>query len=402
MNCRSCRSLNLKQVLDLGCHAWCNDFVERNQLGKENVYPLNMVRCKDCTLVQLDYTVPKESMFNNHSYVSQTTTSLSKHFFEIAHENVGQFGLHPDDCILDIGGNDGTQLLQYRNLGFSNLLNVESATNIAKMSQQQGIRTINAYFNEDLIPKLPKCKVINASGVFFHLEELHSVIRTIKTILYKNGVFIVQFMYLGDMLKNGAFDGIYHEHLCYYSLQSLINLLKPYQLYVADAYHSDIHGGSIIAKIQHYTPFMTTTKRSNEILMEDRKLVNEKTMKGFVEQVPKIKKKLHETLHKIKQGGHAIFGLGAPAKGNTLLTYCELNNSIIGALLEVNDLKIGLYSPLTHIPVIKEDIESLPDNSYLLVLSWNFFEEIYKKISHLTKPKNIKFIIPFPEIRIVS
>ena len=171
-------------------------------------------------------------MFKHHTYVSGTTKSLANHFYEIAKENVEQFNLKDGDVIYDIGGNDGTQLLQYKKLGINSVINIESATNIARLSSQNGIPTMNEFFNEDCIRPdgMKQVKLINAAGVFFHLEELHSVIKGIKLALQEDGIFVVQFMYLGDMLEKLSFDGIYHEHLCYYSIDSLMKLLEPYGL----------------------------------------------------------------------------------------------------------------------------------------------------------------------------
>ncbi|MHA2039607.1 MAG: methyltransferase, partial [Promethearchaeota archaeon] len=214
MNCRSCKNDQLKLVIDLGIQAWCNNFLQKSEIGKEQTYPLRMFRCEKCGLCQLDTTVPKEIMFKEHTYVSGTTQSLKDHFYKVAKENIEQFDLKDGDVIYDIGGNDGTQLIQYRKLGINSVINIESATNIAKLSSKNGIPTMNEFFNEDFVraDSLGEIKLINAAGVFFHLEELHSVIRGIKLSLQEDGVFVVQFMYLGDMLEKLSFDGIYHEH----------------------------------------------------------------------------------------------------------------------------------------------------------------------------------------------
>lgn len=402
MKCRSCSWENLRLILDLGLHGWCNNFITYEQLGSEPTYPLKLMLCPICGLMQIDYTVPKEVMFVNHTYVSGTTNTLRQHFREIAKENIEQFGLQENDLVLDIGGNDGTQLIQYKELGIKNLINVESAT-VAHLSKEKGIPTINAFFNESI--KVPPVKLINAAGVFFHLEELHSVIRTIKAILRPDGVFVVQCMYLGDMLQKASFDGIYHEHLCYYSLNSLMNLLSPYYLHVFDAYHSEIHGGSLIAKICHTAiddeDAYPKTERFYRALDFDKQLVNQETIVQFAEKVQKTRVALKKMIVDLKSQGHRIFGIGAPAKGNTLLTYCGLDNSLIESLSESNPLKVGLFSPVTHIPVVQENIDELPNGSYLLVLSWNFWEEIFAKYKDAAKSKNLKFIIPVPELRIV-
>tara|TARA_R110000744_G_scaffold19775_2_gene51965 strand:- start:780 stop:1988 length:1209 start_codon:yes stop_codon:yes gene_type:complete len=401
MGCRSCGNKDLESILNLGKQAWCNDFISSSDIGKEPLYPLHMVYCDQCSLVQLDYTVDKEVMFVDHSYVSGTTKTLRDHFLTVAKENKEQFDLQEEDMIIDIGGNDGTQLLQYMEVGCYNVLNVESAKNIAKLSKDAGVFTVPKFFNEECVDILgieDSVKLINASGVFFHLEELHSVIKGIKKCLKEDGAFIVQFMYLGDMIKKLSFDGIYHEHLCYYSIESLSNLLEPYGLEIFDGYHSEIHGGSIIAKIGHSdieSP-REVTDRFEKLVTEDREIVNYESLKSFAEKVRLFKEVFSSTIDSIVESGKKIYGFGAPAKGNTLLTYCGLDNSTVECIFEVNPMKFNKYTPYTHIPIIKEDHSIVEDNSYALLLSWNFSEEIISKCGDLVD-RGVKFINPFGE-----
>ena len=401
MNCRSCASTKLTSILDLGDHPWCNDFLTEDQLGKEKQYPLHLVQCDKCGLLQLNHTVPKEIMFKNHTYVSSTTKSLAQHFKTLALENKAELKLTKNDLILDIGGNDGTQLLQYKDIGLENVLNVESADNIAELSLKAGIPTINDFFNEDLISKYElegKVKMINASGVFFHLEQLHSVIRGIKKALTDDGVLVVQFMYAGTMVEKLNFDGIYHEHLCYYTLKSLENLLNPYGLKIFHAYGSDIHSGSIIAKISK-SPDVKTTETYKFWKAKDEQYDREAFL-NFAAKVKSKKSDLKNLLKNIKNQDPSIkiYAYGAPAKGNTLLNYFDIDKSLIDKCVEVNDLKIGLYLPKSHIPIVKESTEDLPD--YYLLLAHNFADEIIEKNKELID-KGVKFIIPFPEIQII-
>jgi riboflavin biosynthesis pyrimidine reductase len=401
MKCKACSSESNTSILDLGDHPWCNDFLKKEDLGKENSYPLHLVHCNKCELLQLNYVVPKEVMFKNHTYVSSTTKTLSNHFHELALENKKQFNLDKDDLVLDIGGNDGTQLLQYKKAGIENVLNVESADNIAKLSVESGVQTINDFFNEDLIDKHQlqnKVKLINASGVFFHLEELHSVIKGIKKALTKDGVFVVQFMYAGTMVEKLNFDGIYHEHLCFYTLKSLSNLLEPYGFKIFDAYYSEIHSGSIIAKVS-LDKSTQVTERGVEAFEKDKKYNKESFLK-FAEVVKSKKNNLKNLLVDIKNKNPKakIYAYGAPAKGNTLLNYFEIDNKLVDKCAEVNELKIGLYLPKSHIPIIKESTDDVPD--YYLLLAHNFADEIIERNKDLID-KGVKFIIPFPDIKII-
>jgi hypothetical protein len=401
-NCRSCGSEKLVEILDFGKQPWCNDFITKDKLGEEKVYPLQVVCCEDCELLQLSYTIPKETMFQNHQYLSSMTSTLGKHFLKIAEENKEQFSLSKDDLIVDIGGNDGFQLMQYKYLGLDNVVNVESAENICDFSRKKGIKTINEFFNEPMARKhfeARSAKLINASGVFFHLEELHSVIRGIKHMLADDGVFVIQFMYAGAMVENNNFDTIYHEHLCYYTLKNVISLLSPYELEVFDAYYSDIHSGSIIAKVTHKDgPRDIKTELFHKTKKNDEKYTLEE-YKKFFKGVKAYKDELYRVLSELKDRGSKIYAYGGPAKGNTLLNYCGITNEIIDKVVEINKLKIGFYMPQSHIPIVLEDKEDLPD--YYLLLSHNFAREIIRKNTDIIS-KGVKFIIPFPEIKIVG
>jgi len=402
MNCRSCNGEKLNVILDLGNQPWCNDFLTEERLGKENTYPLRLNYCEECELLQLDHTVPKETMFADHCYLSGMTKTLINHFYEVADENVKQFDIKPNDLVVDIGGNDGSQLLQYQKAGVNNILNIECADRVSKISREKGINTITEYFNRDCVEKYigeKSVKLYNASGVFFHLEELHSVIDGIKFSLKDDGVLIVQFMYAGTMIEKLNFDTIYHEHLCYYTLQSLNNLLAPYDLKIFDAYYSEIHSGSIIAKITHIDGvFDVETERYLELLGRDRKYTIE-AFKEFAKTIEAQKGYLRDTLEAFKAEGKTIYAYGAPAKGNTLLNYFGIDNTLVDKAVEINEMKIGNYLPQSHIPITLEDKNDLPN--YYLLLSHNFADEIIKKNQDIIK-QGVKFIIPFPHVEIVG
>jgi hypothetical protein len=339
-------------------------------------------------------------MFTKHGYLSGMTQTLTDHFYEIAKENVEQFSVDSKDLVVDIGGNDGTQLFQYIKLGITNVANVESAKNIAEISSQRGIFTINRFFNEETVKKSfaeGAAKIINAAGVFFHLEELHSVIKGVKYLLADDGVFTVQCMYAGELVKNESFDMIYHEHLCYYTLKSLMSLLQPYGLNVFDAYHSPIHSGSLIVKVCHGKKYPSTPR-----MMETLEMDSEFNLSSFLRFGDKMRKKrgqLKERLEKLKEKGKTVWAYGAPAKGNTLLCYEGIDSTLVDRAVEINELKIGKLLPVSNIPIHREDSSEYPD--YYLLLSHNFEEEILERNKDLLD-KGVKFIIPFPEVHEVS
>jgi SAM-dependent methyltransferase len=210
----------LELVLDLGHQPWGNNFLTKEQLGHEAKYPLRLVWCSKCKTSQLDHTVSKKIMFSNHTYLSGTTQTLKNHFEVLAKRVKKEYFSQIDNPkILDIGSNDGTQLSYYRDLNFE-VLGVESSNNLVQIALENGIKTVHNYFDLNFALSLDyKFDLINASGVFFHLEDLHSACEAIKILLDKNGIFLVQFIYMQEMQKNSSFDQIYHEHLLYYNLE---------------------------------------------------------------------------------------------------------------------------------------------------------------------------------------
>jgi SAM-dependent methyltransferase len=395
MICRVCDSTRLEPVIDLGQQPWCNDFLTAEQCGKEPFYPLNVVFCADCATAQLDYTVRKEIMFGNHTYLSGVTRSLSEHFKNIATEVHERFSPpHKAGRVLDIGSNDGTQLTHFAALGWS-VQGVESSVRTAAMAVEKGVPTLNAFFNEETAGDLDgPFDAINAAGVFFHLEELHSVTEGIRKSLAPGGVFVVQFLYMQRIVENCAFDQIYHEHLLYYNLRTLSRLLERHNLEIFDAYLASIHGGSMIAFVQHRGGSRTVTERLSALLAkEDREGANEiGTYRSFFHRIEAMKAANIAALQERRARGKRIFGFGAPVKGNTLLNYFKLGPDIIECLVEKNTLRKGLYSPGMHLPIVMEEEVLTPPDTYY-VLAWNFKEEILKNNTHLLE-QGVEFYFP--------
>jgi SAM-dependent methyltransferase len=377
MICRVCDATQLELAVDLGLQPWCNNFLKAEEVGREPYYPLRVVFCTNCHTAQLDYTVSKEVMFGDHTYLSGVTRSLSEHFRNVAAE-VDQrfFADRPNKTVLDIGSNDGTQLKHFQALGYD-VLGVESSKTTAQIANEAGVNTVNAFFNLDLVNRLGRqVDVINAAGVFFHLEELHSVTDGVRAALRDDGVFVVQFLYMKRIVENLAFDQIYHEHLLYYNLNTIEVLLNRHGLAMFDAYLSPIHGGSIIGYVTHTgkrTPSdrlvalrqAESNERSNELA----------TYHDFARRIDLMKAENLAYLQQAKQQGKRIFGMGAPVKGNTMLNYFGVGTQYIDYLVEKNEMRRGLYSPGMHIPiVIEKELTKLPDIYY--VLAWNFKKEI--------------------------
>lgn len=394
MVCRVCDSTELELAIDLGNQPWCNHFLTKDEMGKEPYYPLRVVYCHNCSTAQLDFTVKKEIMFGDHTYLSGVTKSLSEHFRSVAQlVDATFFQREKTKAIMDIGSNDGTQLKHFQALGYD-VLGVESSTTTAKIANEAGIPTLNEFFNRNLVRRLGrKFHVINAAGVFFHLEELHSVTDGIREALRDDGVFVVQFLYMKRIVENGAFDQIYHEHLLYYNLQTIEVLLNRHGLSMFDAYLSPIHGGSMIGFVSNANKRGPSARlkalRQAEI---DNHSNHFETYLAFAERIKQMKVENLAYLDAAKRQGKRIFGMGAPVKGNTLLNYFGVGRDYLGCLVEKNELRRGLYSPGMHIPIlIEKELPEPPDIYY--VLAWNFKREILANNQHLLD-HGVQFYFP--------
>lgn len=391
--CRVCDGVNMQPAIDLGLQPWCNHFLRPDQVGTEPFYPLRVVHCERCKTAQLDFTVKKEILFGDHTYLSGITKTLSNHFANVAREVDGRFMRNRSGkSILDIGSNDGTQLKHYKALGYS-VLGVESSKSTASIANSNGIETLQAFFNEEVAQSLGrKFDVINASGVFFHLEELHSVTEGIRRSLKDDGVFVVQFLYMKQIVENLAFDQIYHEHLLYYNLETIQTLLQRHGLMMFDCYLSPIHGGSIIGFVTH----AGTKQRSPRLEMmqaaERAGGWNEiDTYRQFSRDIESKKEESLDFLNDQRRQGKQLFGFGAPVKGNTLLNYFGIGSDLLECLVEKNPLRKGLVSPGMHIPVVLEDEIDPPDVYY--VLAWNFKDEIVRNNRDLIET-GVSFYFP--------
>jgi SAM-dependent methyltransferase len=377
MKCRVCESSNVVKVLDLGRQPWCNNFLKKKEIGKEKKYPLILMYCNACSLAQLNHTVKKEVMFSDHTYLSGITKTLSDHFKGISIDLNKRFNKDNNNkSILDIGSNDGTFLKHFKKINWT-ILGIESSKKISKIANKNKIKTINKFFNFNLAKKInKKFDFINASGIFFHLEELHSFTKGVKLLLKADGIFIVQFLYMKSIVQNTAFDQIYHEHLLYYNLLTLQNLLNKYDLEIFDCKLEAVHGGQMNAYISH----KNERKKSNRFMSALEKEIKSGCNKiefyrKFKQKVEKLKSENIKFLKNAKKNKKVIFGIGAPAKGNTLLNYFDLNSNTISKLLEKNQMRKNLFAPGSHIPIVMENEEkNLPDIYY--VLAWNFKKEI--------------------------
>ena len=251
--CRICNSNRIDECIDLGMQPWCNDFIKLDQLGHEKKYPLKLVYCQNCTTLQVNYTVPKEIMYSEHTYLSGMTKTMYQHFKKIS-KNVVDNIINDKGLVVDIGSNDGTLLQTYKDLGME-VLGVEPGLEPSQIALKNGIPTQKRFFDfecaSDILSENGKALVISAANVFYHVEDLHSIVKGIKHLLDSNGVFVVQASYLPNLIEKNAFDIMYHEHLLYYRLENLNYLFSLYDMEVFNYEMASVHGGSIIAYVGH-------------------------------------------------------------------------------------------------------------------------------------------------------
>lgn len=400
--CRSCCSNELDLILDLGLQPWGNHFLPIAESCTVPTYPLELYRCKKCTMVQIGYTIPKEAMFLHHSYLSGTTRSLSQHFSGVCQDILSRVSLLPEDYVLDIGGNDGTFLSILAEQGI-NVQNVESGVEQARVSEVNGVPAINKFFDkqvaQEILAEKGPAKVIHGSGIFFHLEDLHSVFSGIKLLLDANGVLVAEFIYLPEMIRSCAYDQIYHEHLLYYTLQSFDSLLRRHRLTIFDAESKPIHGGSCVAYIAHVE---NAEKTLGLIELEAAELDrgdNEiQTYWEFAQRAAEMRVKLLDVLRDLRFKGKRVQALGAPVKGTTILNFCGITEDDVDCAVEINPMKYHTYYPGTRIPVYPTGEVEEPD--VYLLLAWNFKDEILTKLDGF-RSRGGKILVPIPEPRLI-
>ena len=331
-------------------------------------------------------------------YTTGSSKELIDNFHSLAENITKRFNLSSKDLVIDIGSNDGTflgNLAPYK----IKVLGVDPSK-AANLAIEKNIPTLKDFFNEKTAYKVlnehGKAKIITAANVFAHVQDLDSFMNGVKLLLDDKGAFVQESGYIKTLIEFTQYDSIYVEHLRYYSLKSLINLFNKFGMDVFDAEEITTHGGSIRTYACKKGVF-PISENIQEILKEEEEygLNSRKFYDGFGEKVESNRSELRKILFDFKSQGKKIVGLGAPAKGNTLLNFCKIGNETIDALLERGSLKVGVYSPGMHIPIIEEDIlfgDNQPDCA--LLLSWNLKDIIVPKVR--SKGFNGKIIVPVP------
>lgn len=421
LKCRVCDSTNVKNIISLGFTPLANAFLTKDQLSQpEEKYPLDLVFCQDCTLVQIVETVPAQKLFSSYFYVSSISKTTLDNAKALTEKVVGMMNLDGSSVVVEIGSNDGYLLKNYVEKGIK-VMGFEPAENIAKIANENGIRTFNTFFDvekaEMLNGKLdyPNSKgikggdcnftvdVIHANNVLAHVSNLHSVIEGIKIILAPNGVAIVETHYVKDLFDHNEFDCIYHEHLCYYSVHSIKKLFELHGLTMVDVERIPMHGGSLRCYFQRADgPLQLKSDRVEQLLKaeESEGLTKDYYYKQLYKNVVDLRNKLADLIIKLAMQGKKLVIYGAPAKSTTLLNYFGFDQGIVEYVVDATPQKQFHFTPGTHLPIYPPSMLAEEPPDYCLLLTWNFADEIIAKES-VYRAKGGKFIIPIPELKIV-
>jgi C-methyltransferase C-terminal domain/Putative zinc binding domain/Methyltransferase domain len=404
--CQICGGDQLQPILALGHHAPCDSLLWPEHLRQcERTYPLNLVRCPHCGLVQIDYVVaPEELFFPDYPYRSGITPSLVTKLRSTAPTIMERYGIAAGNLAIDIGSNDGTLLSGFRDAGMR-VLGIE-ATNIAKIANESGIETIQAFFDEETADRIAaergKAQIITAANMFAHVARLGSLIRGVERLLDRGGLFVTESHYLVDLIDTVQYDSVYHEHLKYYSVKSIVKLFDYYDFTVIDVDRIPNYGGSIRVYAEKGKGHQIRESVTRLLGEEERMgLYDAPIYEQFVKKVRRSKTDLLQLLVGAHGRGERVIGIGSPGRASTLLNYCRVDTDLLPYIAEQStSLKLGLYMPWSHVPIVDEQRMFDEQPEYAVMLSWHYWEDIVKKLR--AKGLRSRIVLPLPAVRVLE
>lgn len=376
--CRCCDNKHLERVVSLGNSPLANNLKDSTDAPTE-MYPLEMNYCPKCHNCQLSVVVPAQKMFDNYLYVSSTASTFRKHFEDAAADYTAEFNLNSYSLVVDIGSNDGVALKPFKQKNIK-VIGVEPASNLAKLANDNGIYTINGYFNRSIASQIisdaGRADIVTASNVFAHADNLKQMAIDAFHLLKMNGKFIIEVQYVLDTIKDMTFDNIYHEHVNYWSVTSIVNFFEKLGLCVSKVQHIDTHGGSIRVFVGRAGCQVDSSV--NEFLQREVEfgLTKFETYKKFGNDIVLVKQQVKKNAVILKKKYSKIAGYGSPAKATTALNFFEIGNKFFDYTIEDNAMKVGKYIPGVNIPIQSKKycMDNLPQA--VVVLAWNFFDHI--------------------------
>lgn len=395
--------------MDFGKVALAGGFLVPEQFESQPKFKMRLVFCEDCYLLQIQDRVPPELLFKDYFYFSSAITTLKNHFREYAKEVTARFLTPSTATVVEIGCNDGVLVNPLAEQGIKNVIGVDPATNVVKTVGNPKVNIVNDFFNEktadDILSRFGPADLIVANNVYAHVDDMHGLTRGIEKLLGPDGVFVFEVHYIRNLLEEFQYDMIYHEHLFYYSLLALDNFFKTFQLEVFDVKPIQIHAGSMRYYVRR-TGHLKKEKISDAVLdLRKNELTSKydkvETYLDYANACNETRIALMDLLNKLKSNKKKIFGYGASGRANTIIQYCGITNTTLDCIIDDAPAKHGFYTPGSHI-LIQSRERILKDNpDYVLIFAWSFIKEVIGK--NLTYLENGgKFIVPLPEVRIVS
>ncbi len=402
--CRFCGG-PLHDFVDLGMSPLCESFLGAQQLNEmEPFYPLNVRVCGECFLAQVEEYVTPEHIFREYAYFSSYAQSWVEHARRYAAMAVERFSLGRASRIVELASNDGYLLQFFVARGFD-VLGIDPAENVAQAAAEKGVRTLTRFFGRELAAELvadgQAADLVIGNNVLAQVPDINDFVGGIAALLKPRGHVTLEFPHLLRLIEENQFDTIYHEHFSYFSLMTAARILKAHGLRLFDVEELWTHGGSLRLFACHEEAPDETSPRVAEIIRHELAagLSGLAAYASFAERVKETKRKLLDFLISAKRGGKSVVGYGAPGKGNTLLNYCGVRTDFLDYTVDRNPYKHGKFLPGTHIPVLPPEriAETRPD--YLLILPWNFKDEIMEQMAFI-RGWGGKFVVPIPEVSI--
>jgi len=393
-NCRICNAADLEELLFLGNQPLANA-VRKRVAQAEETYPLTLAFCRTCGLVQIKETVDKSILFNHYIWVTGTSSTAKQFADEFCRRIRGMGLLKDNDFVLEVASNDGTFLKPFQEVGFK-VLGVDPAANIARMANQAGIETVNAFWNSEtaaeVVARHGNPRFVFARNVIAHVSELHGVVSGLGDCLDADGVGAVEFHYAEEILHGLQYDSIYHEHLCYYSVRSIANLLKRHNLQPFHVDFSPISGGAVIV-------FFSKGSRPETEAWKD---INRRETKSGINTIAawqafadRCRRHRNQSRAQLSAYHHTdVVGFGASARSSTYLNFCEFTAADIRMVIDNNPIKQGFYTPGSAIPIVPLDHGLAAEPNLIFILAWNFKDELVtlcRKHGYTGR-----FLVPFP------
>ena len=395
--CRVCGSSRLELVLDYGNMPLAGGFFPVEDERSRQVFPMTLVRCEDCTLLQIAETINPEAIFSTYSYASSVNRMLVAHNSELASRLSDM--LPTEGLIVEIGCNDGVLLKPLLRLG-AKVVGVDPSDVAQRAADDNGWSFVRGYFDRQKASEIEKqfgmADIVVANNVCAHLDEPNRMVEGVAKLLKPAGYFVFEVHYQGDLIETGQYDTVYHEHTCYYSLNSLKWLLETQELRIIDVQRIPIHGGSIRVTSVPMASSRPPRRNVEQMLQEEADL-NVARFAVFAKRHGKL---LHDLLANLRRAGKRIVAYGASGRATILLNFCSLGKEFLDHVSDLSPLRYDRVVPGVGVPVLPR--ERFPENypDYALMTAWNYEQEILRDEAEFLNKGNA-FIVPFPQIRIV-